>query len=69
MEEDGWREGSTEDKCALSFQRERKTFLEAHTMHSNSFFVVNVRKPAGRIRPNKSPEEPRTTSHLCVLAR
>ena len=30
MEEDGWREGSSEDKCALSFPSERNPLPEAH---------------------------------------
>ena len=30
MEEGGWRVGSCEDKCALSFQSERNPLQEAH---------------------------------------
>lgn len=29
-ESGGWREGSCEDKCTLSFQRERNPLLETH---------------------------------------
>ena len=49
MEEDGWREGSSEDKCALSFQSERNPLQEAHIYSDRNSckttgFFLNVRK-------------------------
>lgn len=74
MEEDGWREGSSEDKCALSFQSERHPLLEAHIYLDRSSrettpnIIVNVWRSAERNMDNQLSEEPRTAAHLKLLA-
>lgn len=38
----GWKEGSPEDKCALSFQSERNPSLEAHIYMNRSSLEKTV---------------------------
>lgn len=53
-ESGGWKEGSSEDKCALSFQSERNPSLEAHiymnrrSLEKAVFGMFRVVRPAER---------------------
>lgn len=53
MEEDGWREGRSEDKCALSFLSERNLLLKGTYLHrqkltgNNRLVFILIKKISG----------------------